>query len=111
MSEFKTLAIKRQVSSLFSGSHFSICDFDNVAKLMGAPVNGSIYRQLRAYHCVEWADMTDREKELIQQKVVEALRGDNILNPARVLSQLTDEGSDFAFTEDRYLNTNVKRIN
>jgi len=55
--------------------------------------------------------MSDREKELIQIKVVEALRGDSILNPARVLSQITDEGRDFAFTEDRYIDSSkVKRL-
>jgi len=43
-------------------------------------------------------------------KVVEALRGDAILNPARLLSQLTDEGRDFAFIEDRYIGSNIKMV-
>lgn len=110
MDEFGQLAVKRQVNDMFNGSSFSICDFDNVAKLMNLSVNQRIRDQLRAYHCVDWASMSDREKELIQEKVVEALRGDNILNPTRVLEQLTDEGKDFAFTEDRYIDSKVKRI-
>jgi hypothetical protein len=109
MSEFKELAIKRQVSEMFAGSSFSICDVDSIAKLLGISVNRSIRDQLAVYHCVDWSSMTDREKELIQENVVIALRGDPILNPARVLSQITDEGSDFAFTEDRYLE-NVRRL-
>jgi len=110
-NEFRELAIKREVTKLFTGKHFCICDFDSIAKLTGSAVNHTIRDQLRAYHCVDWSDMSDREKELIQIKVVEALRGDSILNPARVLSQITDEGRDFAFTEDRYIDSSkVKRL-
>ena len=108
--EFEQLAVQRQVTKLFGGSHFSICDVDSLAKLLRVSVNGRVYRQLRAYHCTDFADMTDREKQLLQEKVVEALRGEPFLNPARVLVQLTDEGGDFAFTEDRYVDT-PKRIN
>ena len=107
--EFHSLAIQRQVKNLFGGRHFSICDVDDLAKLLGLSINGKVYRQMKAYHCVDFADMSDREKELLQDKVVEALRGEPFLNPARVLSQLTDEGSDFAFTEDRYIN-NPRRL-
>ena len=107
--EFNQLVIQRQVANLFGGKHFSICDVDNLAKLLGVCVNQRARRQLSAYHCTDFADMSDREKQLLQEKVVEALRGDNILNPARVLSELTDEGRDFAFTEDRYLRS-VKRL-
>ena len=110
IDEFGQLAVKRQVNDMFNGRNFSICDFDNISKLMNTPVNQRIRDQLRAYHCVDWSAMSDREKELIQEKVVEALRGDSILNPARVLEQLTDEGRDFAFTEDRYIDSKVKRI-
>ena len=107
--EFGQLAIQRQITKLFTRSYFCITDFDSLADLLSVVVNRKIRGQLRAYHCTDFADMSDREKELLQEKVVEALRGDSILNPARVLSQLTDEGRDFAFTEDRYIN-NIKRI-
>ena len=107
--EFGQLSVQRQVKKLFGGCYFSICDVDSLVKLLGVSINSRIYNQLRAYHCVDFADMSDREKELIQDKVVEALRGEQIFNPARVLSQLTDEGRDFAFTEDRYI-SEVKRI-
>ncbi len=103
MDEFKGLAVKRSVNKLFSGNCFSICDLDACAELLGVSVNQSIYVQLRVYHCVHFSEMTDTEKALIQDKVIECLRGDPILNPARVLHALTDEGRDFAFTEDRYL--------
>ena len=108
-SEFQQLSAQRLVGKIFGGKHFSICDVDDLAKLLGLSINGKVYRQMKAYHCVDFADMSDREKELLQDKVVEALRGEPFLNPARVLSQLTDEGSDFAFTEDRYIN-NPRRL-
>lgn len=109
--EFLQLSIRRQLEKMFSGRYFDICMLDNMANLLSVTVNGRIYSQLRSYHCVNFSDMSDREKELIQEKVVEALRGDPILNPARILSQLTDEGGDFAFTEDRYINSTTKQLN
>lgn len=111
IDEFGLLALQRVVNKMFCGRCFSICDFDEMAKLSGKPVNHKIREQLRAYHCVDYSDMSDREKQLLQDKVVEAIRGDNILNPARVLNELTDEGSDFAFTEDRFIDSgNIKRL-
>ena len=109
--EFLQLSIKRQLAEMFAGRSFSICDVDNLAKLLRVNVDHRIRTQLSSYHCVDFADMTNRETALIQEKVVEALRGDPILNPARMLSQLTDEGGDFAFTEDRYLQSSAKRLN
>lgn len=111
IDEFGVLAIQRSVNNLFTGRCFDICEFDTIAKLTKRPINHKIRDQLRAYHCVDYSQMSDREKQLIQEKVVEALRGDKILNPTRVLHELTDEGSDFAFTEDRFIDMgNVKRL-
>ena len=111
MDEFQGLAIKRAIDGLFEGDHFSICEINKIGDLIGVKPNRKIRTQLSAYHCVNWDDMSDREKVLIQEKVVECFRGENILNPARVLSQLTDEGGDFAFTEDRYIDPDFKRLN
>ena len=111
--EFHQLAVSRQVDKVFSGGHFSICDIDKLARLLGISPNQRIYSQLSAYHCIDFAEMSDREKELLQKKVVECLRGDDVFNPARVLHELTDEGRDFTFTEDRYLcadQTKQKRL-
>lgn len=103
LDEFGQLALKRAVDSLFTKRHFDICLFDDIEGMLGVKANPVIRRQLRVYHCVDFGDMTDQEKVLIQQKVVEALRGEQIFNPALVLSQLTTEGNDFTFTEDRYI--------
>ncbi len=109
--EFGMLALKQAVNKLFQERHFSICTLDNIADMMGVSPNRKIYNQLRAFHCVDYGSMDNRTKELLQQKVVECLRGDPILNPARVLNALTDEGNDFTFTEDRYIDGPQKRLN
>ena len=106
--EFGRLAIERKIKDLFNGTSFSICDLDSLAELMDVSPDQSIRKQLSAYHCVSFSDMSHREKELIQDKVVECLRGDTAFNPARLLHQLTDEGQNFAPIEDRYIDVNQK---
>lgn len=110
MDEFKQLAVRRAVEKLFSDRSFCIIELDEIAEMLGVKVNQTIRQQLRAYHCVKYSTMSDREKQLIQEKVVECLRGDQILNPARVMNQLLDEGGDFTFTEDRYIDGQAKRL-
>lgn len=101
MDVFNGLAVKRSIIKLFESSYFCILDFDEIADLMGVIPDHRIRRQLRAYHCVKYADLSAAETNLLQEKVVEALRGDRAINPARMLSAITDEGNDFTFTEDR----------
>lgn len=103
MDEFRKLAIEEAVNKLFREKHFNICTLDEIIELSGVTPNHGIRKELRVFHCKDYADMSPRVRQLIEQKVVECLRGDVNLNPARVLHMLTDEGRDFAFTEDRYL--------
>lgn len=106
MDEFAELAIKRQIEELFTGRYFDITAFKNLAEMLEVTPDYRITTQLRVYHCVHFSKMSDREKELIQIKVVEALRGDQILNPAGVMQALIGEGHDFAPTEDRFIGSN-----
>ena len=101
--EFKQLAIKRKITELFTNKTFYVTSINELSNLLGVSINHEIYEQLRAYHCAPYSSMSEREKELLQEKVIECLRGDSILNPARVLNALTDEGRDFTFSEDRYI--------
>lgn len=103
MDEFRGMAIQTAINKLFSERSFSICTVDNIIKLTGVAPNHKVYDELRAFHCVDYSTMSDRTRQLIQEKVVECLRGDPFLNPARVTRMLTDEGRDFAFTEDRFI--------
>lgn len=103
MDEFRILVIEQSVKKLFNSSFFSICTFDDIAKLLKVKPEPSIYRELSALHCVDYGDMNPRIKELLQERVVRCLRGDVDFNPAVATSQLLAGRGDFARTEDRYL--------
>jgi len=103
MSEFRQPAIQQAVESLFKDRHFSICTLDRIIELTGNQVNHEIYMELHAFHCVHFSEMNPRVKQLLEQKVVECLRGEPFMNPARLLGAITDEGRDFTNTEDRYI--------
>lgn len=103
MDEFHAMALEESVNKLFRKEWFDICTLDDIIKLSGVTPNHTVYQQLRAFHCKHYSDMSPKLKQLIEQKVVECLKGDYHLNPARVVRVLTDEGQNFAFTEDRYL--------
>lgn len=103
MNEFRQEAVQTLVNKLFSESSFSICTVDQIIELTGVVPHHGIRAELRAFHCVSYSQMSARTRQMLQEKVVECLRGDPFINPARVTQILTDEGRDFAFTEDRFL--------
>lgn len=103
MDEFRQLALQQAVKDLFSKSYFSICKVREVSKLLRITPRGDIMDELQAFHCVDYADMNPRAKELLQSKVVEALRGETAFNPTQVLLQLTGEVKDTTVIEDRYI--------
>ena len=47
------------VANCFKKNHFSICDVDNICKVIGATPGGKAYDMLRALHCMYYADMPD----------------------------------------------------
>lgn len=105
MNEFRKEAVQTLVNKLFAESSFSICTLDQIIELTGATPNHGIRAELRAFHCVSYSQMSERTRQMLQEKVVECLRGDPFMNPARVTEMLTDEGQNFAFIEDRYLDS------
>lgn len=105
INEFRKIAIETAIYKLFNKKYFDICTLNDIIKLINHPIQHNIYAELQAFHCVNYSEMCPRTKELLQEKVVECLRGDNIFNPARVINAITDEGNDFTFTEDRYIDT------
>lgn len=105
MNEFRKEAVQTLVNKLFTESSFSICTLDQIIELTGVTPHHGIRAELRAFHCVSYSQMSERTRQQIQEKVVECLRGDPFMNPARVTEMLTDEGKNFAFIEDRYLDS------
>jgi hypothetical protein len=103
MKSFELLTLEHAVRDMFNGTHFSICDVDNIGKMLGRnPQQHPTYTFLRALHCVHFSDMAPDLRAQLQGKVAECLGG-NEFNPARLVEQITDEGRDFQFTEDRFI--------
>jgi hypothetical protein len=100
---FELLVLEQAVTKLFSGHCFDICQLDAIGKMLGRdPSQHPSYRFLRGLHCVHYADMAPELLAQLEGKVAECLSGIPF-NPARLVQQITDEGRDFTFTEDRAL--------
>ncbi len=68
--------------ALYGSNHFSICDVDNLAKLLDRTVGGKDYQALHAMHCVHWGDMPLGMADVVRRKVVELLGlPENVLKP------------------------------
>ena len=61
-----TIALKK----MFEGKHFSICDLDNLIKLIGCIPNKKDYDALHCLHCVEWNDMPPDLRAGVLERVV-----------------------------------------
>lgn len=68
--------------ALYGQNHFSICDVDNLAKLLDRDVGGKDYQALHAMHCVHWGAMPPGMADIVRRKVVELLGlPDVVLDP------------------------------
>jgi hypothetical protein len=73
LTEFQAQAANMALKKTLSGRHFSICDFDALAKSIGVQVGGPDYNALRNLHCVDWAEMSPPMRQMAQEKIVELL--------------------------------------
>lgn len=64
----KIIALK--VNAIFDDRSFSICDFDELAKIAGCIVPADDMKRLRALHCVAYADMDAEIRQWLYQTVV-----------------------------------------
>lgn len=55
------------LKAMFNGNHFSICDFDKVAELLGVCVPSITKKRLGPLHCIRWGDMPDHVREYVFQ--------------------------------------------
>jgi len=56
--------------------HFSVCDFEQVCKMVGAPVpGGKDGAFLHALHCVNYADMSEGQRRDLVQTCFEIVGG------------------------------------
>jgi hypothetical protein len=73
LTEFQAQAAGIALHNLLYKGHFSICDLDKIAKLIGKEVGGKDYEALSAMHCVNWADMPEHLRQQAREKIVELL--------------------------------------
>lgn len=69
----KQLVLATAAKKLFTEQHFSICQLDNICKLVGARRGGPAYDQLRALHCTDYAAMPAELRAAIPGLVNEVL--------------------------------------
>jgi hypothetical protein len=75
LSEFHARATSVAVVKMLSGKHFSLCDLDAIAKVLGreSVLAGRDYAALRSVHCVDWADMGPDLSRMVREKCLEML--------------------------------------
>lgn len=82
MTEFTPLEImvvEHKVRAMFNGrdEHFSICDIDNLAKVLRITLDSREYNALRLLHCVDWGDMSKPLREEVRRSVLRILQMPN----------------------------------
>jgi len=76
MDQFRKLAIEELLDKLFKKHYFDICTLDKLIELSRITPNHAVYKELSAFHCKHYSEMSTELRQMIQQKVVECLRGD-----------------------------------
>lgn len=103
MATFEQLAVEQAIKKLFSKDYFDITTLDTIGRMLERnPEQHPVYPFLRGLHCVHYSTMPRELVAQLQDKVAACL-GAPPFNPARLVAQLTDEGGDFTFTEDRFI--------
>lgn len=99
---FEAAVLEQAIKKIFTGRHFSICDVDDAAELLGVnPKQHPNYKLLNALHCVHFSDMSKEILNGLQEKVAECLRP--TFHPAMLTKAILSEGNDHMPTEDKYL--------
>lgn len=75
MPETQQLVLRTATRKLFDQRYFDICAVDSLMKLVGTQARPQAYTQLRALHCVDYADMPPDLRERIPHLVRECLAG------------------------------------
>lgn len=61
------------LNRMMGEGHFSICDVDKAAQLLGAKPQGEAYEVLRKLHCVNWRDMPPELLASVPELITAAL--------------------------------------
>ena len=97
MDKFTTKTVEFALNKLFSNSNFCICDVTDLIKITGAQRLPS-YDLLRAYHCVDYADMDQETKEFIFKETianitnVDSFPKISFHNPQKPVTEVEEQG-------------------
>lgn len=69
----KQLVVTTALNHLFTKGYFSVCQLDEIMKLMGAPRHTPARQLLATLHCVDYADMPPELREQLPHLVREAI--------------------------------------
>lgn len=89
----KKRATEQSIRNLFEAPHFDICDFREVASLLGVHPSNEITNQLRQFHCMHYSDMDEDLLLAIQAGVVEALRPRNVAQIDNIVTAILGEAA------------------
>ena len=108
---FEKDIVETKLKKLLGGRSFSICDLDEIGKLIGShPRQHENYKYLHALHCVSYSDMSPTVREQLPSKVMECLRPGS-LDFGLMATALMREGSQATSIEDRYIEqSNIARL-
>jgi hypothetical protein len=85
MPETQQLVLRTATRKLFEKNYFDICAVDALLKLVGTTARTPAYNQLRALHCMNYADMPRELSDRIPYLVRECLAGQNADQAASIV--------------------------
>lgn len=92
LTEFQQRAAALALVKMLRGKHFSICDLDKLADLLGrkADCTGPDYKALYNLHCVDYGDMGPEMAEQVREKCIEILGLAQVLVEPVFTENMTD---------------------
>ncbi len=76
------MVVTAAVKDLFDKNYFSICNLDNIIKLVGARAGGEAYQLLKTLHCIDYSKMQQGLRDRLPLLVNECLRNASGVNAA-----------------------------
>ena len=73
INSLKLQAASTALTKILQAKHFSICDIDSIAKLMGCATGNEAYKILNTLHCVHYSDMPSELRQNIPNLIKMAL--------------------------------------
>ena len=77
--KIKGLATLSIIKTLSTGSHFSICNLTELAKMNGVTFSSEHYDFFHSLHCVDWKNIHPETKEYMFALIADYFRGNIVM--------------------------------